>query len=448
MANLKKIKLQGFKFKPFSAKQLKLLTWWQENSPVRDKFMIVADGSIRAGKTVAMILSFVLFVMKTFNQQNAAMCGKSVGSFRRNVLVPLKQMLLSMNYDIIEHRSENYVEIIKGDKVNYFYIFGAKDESSQDLIQGITLCALMLDEVALMPESFYNQATARLSVEGAKCFCNCNPNSPYHWFYRNVLRNLKEKDGLYVHFTMKDNLSLSKDIIERYEKMYSGVFYNRYIEGRWVVANGLIYDMFSKEENIVEPEEIPYEFAKEWCIGVDYGTGNATCFLLCMKTEDGVIYVCKEYYFAGRKEAQEQNDFEAQKTDLEFAEEMRDFITENYDITDRTYRQIEILVDPAASSFKLQLRRFHMKAKNAVNDVLDGIRTVATYMGKGDLKISTECPNLIQELHTYMWDEKAQLRGQDSPVKVNDHAADALRYSVMRLKDKSKISNATRNLGL
>lgn len=205
--------------------------------------------------------------------------------------------------------------------------------------------------------------------------------------------------------------------------------------------------MFSKQDNLIEPEDIPYENAREWCIGVDYGTGNATCFLLCMKSDDGIIYVCKEYYFAGRKEAQEQNDYEVQKTDLEFAEDMREFIAENYDITGKTYRQIEILIDPAASSFKLQLRRFHMKAKNAANEVLDGIRTVATYMGKGELKISTECPHLIQEIHTYAWDEKAQLRGQDIPVKANDHCCDSLRYSVMRLKDKSKIGNATRNIG-
>lgn len=205
--------------------------------------------------------------------------------------------------------------------------------------------------------------------------------------------------------------------------------------------------MFSKEVNLIEPEDIPYESAREWCIGVDYGTGNATCFLLCMKDDNGVIYVCKEYYFAGRKEAQEANDYEAQKTDLEFAEDMREFIADNYILTGKTYRQIEIMIDPAASSFKLQLRRFHMKAKNANNEVLDGIRTVATYLGKGELKISTECTHLIQEIHTYMWDEKAQLRGQDIPVKVNDHCCDSLRYSVMRLKDKSKIGNATRNIG-
>lgn len=136
MANSKKLKLTTFKFKPFSEKQMKVLNWWTEKSPVSDMFMCIADGSVRSGKSISMSLSFVLFMMNTFNQQNAAMAGKSVGSFRRNILVSLKQMLMALDYEVIEHRSENYLEIIKGDVTNYFYVFGAKDESSQDLIQG------------------------------------------------------------------------------------------------------------------------------------------------------------------------------------------------------------------------------------------------------------------------------------------------------------------------
>lgn len=132
--NKKKVKLQGFKFEPFSKKQKKVLSWWHEDSPVSDKFMCIADGSVRSGKTVSMALSFVLFVMSNFNQMNAALCGKSVGSFRRNVLTVLKQMMIALEYEVVEHRSENYIEIIKGNVVNYFYIFGGKDESSQDLI--------------------------------------------------------------------------------------------------------------------------------------------------------------------------------------------------------------------------------------------------------------------------------------------------------------------------
>lgn len=285
----------------------------------------------------------------------------------------------------------------------------------------MTLCALLLDEVALMPQSFYNQATARLSVEGAKVFCNCNPESPYHWFYTDVLKNLKEQNGLYVHFTMEDNLTLSEEIKNRYKKMYSGVFADRYIKGKWVVANGLIYDMF-KSRHEIEPEDIPYEDIVKWCVGVDYGTANATAFLLCGKTADGTIYVCKEYYFAGRLEAQAQNDFEAQKTDLEYAEDMKQFISDNYNLTGQVYRSgpngISIVTDPAASSFILQLRRMRMKVSRANNDVLDGIRTVATHIGDDRLFISKECVNTLKEIHTYVWDSKAQLQGRSMPPYI------------------------------
>ena len=272
-----------------------------------------------------------------------------------------------------------------------------------------------------MPQSFYNQATARLSVEGAKVFCNCNPESPYHWFYTDVLKNLKEQNGLYVHFTMEDNLTLSEEIKNRYKKMYSGVFADRYIKGKWVVANGLIYDMF-KSRHEIEPEDIPYEDIVKWCVGVDYGTANATAFLLCGKTADGTIYVCKEYYFAGRLEAQAQNDFEAQKTDLEYAEDMKQFISDNYNLTGQVYRSgpngMSIVTDPAASSFILQLRRMRMKVSRANNDVLDGIRTVATHMGDDRLFISKECVNTLKEIHTYVWDSKAQLQGRSMPPYI------------------------------
>ncbi len=448
MANSKKLKLTTFKFKPFSDKQMKVLNWWTEKSPVNDMFMCIADGSVRSGKSISMSLSFVLFMMNTFNQQNAAMAGKSVGSFRRNILVSLKQMLMALDYEIIEHRSENYLEIIKGDVTNYFYVFGAKDESSQDLIQGITLAGLLIDEVALIPESFYNQATARLSIEGAKCFMNCNPSSPHHWFYKNVLKKLREKDGLYIHFTMDDNLSLSEEVKNRYKKMYSGVFAKRYVEGKWVVADGLIYDMFNKKEHVIKQSDIPYEDIIDWCISCDIGTANPTAFLLIGKTVDNTLYVCKEYYFDGRAAVKEEDgNPEAQKTDLDYVNDLRDFINEETELTQRTYRQIVVVVDPSASSFKLQARRFHMKTKNAINDVLTGIRTVSTYIGQNKLFICESCDNLIRELQTYVWDEKAQIRGVDAPLKRDDHCVDSLRYGCMHMQPKSKIGDATRIVG-
>ena len=171
------------KFKPFSRKQLKVLSWWKVDG-IKDKYdAIIADGSVRSGKTVSMSISFIFWAMATFADCNFAICGKTVGSCRRNVIKPLINML-KHRYDIKDKRSENLLIISKDGKSNTFYIFGGKDESSQDLIQGVTLAGVLFDEVALMPRSFVEQALARCSVEGARFWFNCNPDNPNHWFYR------------------------------------------------------------------------------------------------------------------------------------------------------------------------------------------------------------------------------------------------------------------------
>lgn len=255
-------------------------------------------------------------------------------------------------------------------------------------------------------------------------------------------------NGLYVHFTMDDNPSLSDDVKERYKSMYSGVWAKRFIEGRWAVADGLIYDMFDEKYNIIDEEDIPYDDAVEWKIGVDYGTGNATVFELSFSDSHGNVYLVDEYYYAGRLEAQEENNYDLQKTDLEYTEDMREFINSHTSLTGRTYREIPIIVDPAANSFKLQLRRYHMKTKNAKNDVLFGIRIVSTLFKQRKLKISTKCVKLLEEIHTYQWDTKKQMQGLDCPLKRNDHCADAMRYVVLSFMRKNDISKAAINVGL
>lgn len=165
----RRVKQPVFQFKPFSKKQKQILTWWLPESPVHDKDGIIADGAIRSGKTVSISLSLVMWAMEHFQEENFAMCGKTIGSFRRNVLMVLKLMLRSCGYKLKDHRADNLVEIsrnIRTIRTNYFYIFGGKDERSQDLIQGITLAGVFFDEAALIPESFVNQATRRCSVEG------------------------------------------------------------------------------------------------------------------------------------------------------------------------------------------------------------------------------------------------------------------------------------------
>lgn len=409
-----KIKPAPFQFKPFSKKQLKVLTWWRPASPVSDKDGIICDGSIRAGKTIVMSLSYIMWAMDTFHEQNFGMAGKTIGALRRNVITPLKRMLKSRGYKVRDHRADNYLTIAFRGRTNYFYLFGGKDESSQDLIQGVTLAGMFFDEVALMPESFVNQATARCSVEGAKLWFNCNPAGPYHFFKTEYLDKLEEKNLLHLHFTMDDNLALSEKTKERYKRMYRGVFYQRYILGLWVMAEGIIYDMFNREEHIVPTVPRPYE---KYYVSVDYGTQNPTTFGL-WGFYDGVWYKVKEYHYDGRK----QNK---QKTDQEYYEDLVNFIG---DI--EKYRFKGVIVDPSAASFIALLRQKGVKVIKAKNDVLDGIRNVATALNNKMILYNDCCKETFREYASYVWDEKAAERGEDKPVKQNDHQLDADRYFV------------------
>lgn len=410
-----------FTFKPFSKKQRKVLNWWTNASPVKDMDGIIADGAIRSGKTLCMSLSYVLWAMTTFQNQNFGMCGKTIGSFRRNVLFWLKLMLKSRGYKVEDHRADNLVEITRKGITNYFYVFGGKDERSQDLIQGITLAGVFFDEVALMPESFVNQATGRCSVEGSKFWFNCNPDGPYHWFKTNWIDKKTEKHLLYLHFTMDDNLSLSERVKERYRSMYSGVFFKRYILGLWTVAEGIIYDMFDNAKHVLsEIKDILNEQSTNY-VSIDYGTQNATVFLLWQKTILGLWICTKEYYYSGR-------DRGKQKTDGEYADDLLQWL-ENVKVN-------AVIVDPSAASFIAELRKRGFHVRKAKNDVEDGIRVVSNALNLGIIFFSALCKETIKEFASYTWDAKAEERGEDKPVKQYDHCMDAVRYFVYTILGK------------
>ena len=400
-----------FKFKPFSKKQRKVLNWWTDESPVQDADGIICDGAIRSGKTLSMSLSFVLWAMSRFNGERFAMCGKTIGSFRRNVLFWLKVMLTGRGYHCEEKRSENLVIVSKGTKRNFFYIFGGTDERSQDLIQGITLAGVFLDEVALMPESFVNQATGRCSVDGSTMWFNCNPEYPSHWFKVNWIDKAKEKRLLYIHFTMDDNLSLSERVKERYKRMYTGVWYERFILGLWVLAQGLIYSMFQEAIG-----EAPDGEAEEYCLSIDYGTQNAFAALLWGRYGE-VWWGIREYYYSGREEG-------IQKTDEEYAADLDAAFA---DITPG--KGIETIIDPSAASFiaLLKKRGGRYRVRTADNAVLDGIRETSTCLKNGKIKVDRKLKAWRKEAEGYVWDENAK---DDKPVKANDHAMDAMRYFV------------------
>lgn len=412
-----------FKFKPFSKKQRKVLNWWCDSSPIKDMDGIIADGAIRSGKTVAMALSYVMWAMENFDEENFGMAGKTIGSFRRNVLAVLKLMLKTRGYKVVDHRADNMLTITRNDITNYFYIFGGKDERSQDLIQGITLAGMFFDEVALMPESFVNQATARCSVEGSKWWFNCNPAGPFHWFKVNWIDKVIEKNLIYLHFTMDDNLSLSESIKERYKKQWSGVFYDRYILGLWAVAEGIIYDMFDKSKNVIESFK---DLTTQKYVSCDYGTQNAMVFLLWEKGIDGIWYCTKEYYYSGR-------DKKKQKTDSEYADDLEEFVG------DKKIKQV--IVDPSAASFIAELKKRGFKVKKAKNDVEDGIREVGTALKQDKIRFKSNCTMTIKEFATYAWDPKASEKGLDKPIKENDHCMDAVRYFVYTiLTHKAKLN--------
>lgn len=405
------------KFVPFSPKQMAALTWWCENSPFKDYEAIICDGAVRSGKTVCMSVSFVAWAFYKFNGQTFAICGKTISSVRRNVVNSLIATLKEIGFVSDYKLSQNLIEIKRDGRVNKFYLFGGKDESSASLIQGMTLAGVLFDEVALMPRSFVEQALARCSVEGSKFWFNCNPQNPLHWFHVEWIKKKDKKRALYLHFTMDDNPSLSEGMKKRYSSLYSGSFYERFVLGKWVTAQGLVFPFFDKEVHCCEP---PFEPCEQYFVSCDYGTVNPSSFGLWGKL-NGVWYRLYEYYFDSKRENYQRTDEEHYRGIESVA----------------GVRKIEaVVVDPSAASFIAVIRK-HGKFKviPAKNEVVDGIRRVSDALKSGKIKICTTCKDAIREFGLYRWEENSL---RDTPKKENDHAMDDIRYFVSTVLDRDE----------
>ena len=383
------------------------VTWWKK--PEYRKYdAIICDGAVRSGKTLSMSIGYVLWASQSYAGQSFAICGKTVTSLRRNVITPLIGMLREMGIVCREHLSSSYVEISLLGRTNRFYLFGGKDEGSAALIQGITLAGVFLDEVALMPRSFVEQALARCSVSRSRMWFNCNPDTPQHWFYREWIQKAEEKKALYLHFTMEDNPSLSERVRERYRRLYSGTFYDRFILGRWTAAEGLVYPMFSSRDHVYRGEK-EYE---QYVISCDYGTVNPSSFGL-WGLHGGIWHRVREYYYSSKREGMSRTDEEHYAALEELA---------------GTAEVSRVIVDPSAASFIECIRRHgRFRAVKADNDVSRGIQLVSAALKQGKLKIHESCEDAIREFGQYKWNESA---GKDVPIKENDHAMDDIRYFV------------------
>lgn len=419
------------KWKQLSKKQLQVLSWWTEKSPYSNYNGIICEGAIRSGKTIVMSCSFCVWAMNTSRNKKYAICGKTVGALRRNIITDLKDILSARGYKVLDRKNENEITVSKGKVSNTFYLFGGRDERSQDLIQGITLRGILLDEVALMPRSFVEQAMARCSEEGSKFWFNCNPEGPQHWFYTEHILKAKELKYLRIHFNIEDNLSLSPEIVDRYKSMFTGVFYKRFVLGQWVAADGVIYDCFDSDKNCysnkTRDEVVPIEIrendlvnGKPW-ISSDYGVYNPMVFLKgykFRKLNDPIpyFYVEDEYYYESRKNM-------AQRTDSEYIEDLISFIGNT--------KIRGLIIDPSASSLIVAAMKIGIPTIKANNDVTEGIRMVYALMATGHILINQDnCPNLINELGLYVWNDKRSDNGKEEPVKQFDHALDALRYLI------------------
>ena len=406
-------------FKSFSKKQKFLLSWWT-NPSINNFDGIICDGAIRSGKTSCMSLSFVFWSMSCFNNQSFALCGKTIDSLKRNLITPLISILANLGISVSFKNSKNYLDISLGNNTNRFYLFSGHDESSFSSIQGITLAGVLLDEVVLMPRSFVNQALARCSVEGAKFWFNCNPESPHHWFFKEWISNHKSKNILYIHFTMEDNPSLSQQVIKRYHSLYSGSFYNRYILGQWSAVEGRIYSMFDYNTHVID--NIPH--CDSFWISCDYGTVNPFSIGLWGVNHENSFFRISEMYHDSKSSGNH-------KTDEQYYSLLTS-LAANYPIQ-------KIIIDPSASSFIQCIKHHgHFRVEIAKNNVVQGINAVADRLNNKTIFFHKSCLDSIREFDIYKWNSNSD---KDVPIKEYDHAMDDIRYFVMSQTNYSQNSS-------
>lgn len=398
----------------YTEKQLALMRLWQTDQLKR---INILEGSVSSGKTwVSLVLwAFWVKTMPADEDCLYLMSARSLTTLKRNCLVVLEALVGRANFSFSISAKEGR---LFGRRI---LLEGANDAQAEAKIRGITLQGAYADEATKLPKDFFAMLLSRLRKAGAKLFCTTNPDSPSHWLKTDYIDRIDELDLLDVKFTIDDNTTLTAEYVENIKKEYTGVFYDRFISGNWVLAEGIIYPMY--KDALGDPPD--GSEAGDYRLSVDYGTLNAFAALLWEKHGD--TWCCtREYYYSGR-------DNQMTKTDEEYGKAVDDFIRDIMEPREMAakkdyylFQKMKVIIDPSAASFIALLRKRKwytiIKADNAI---LDGIRETATCMQNGKIRISSKCKNLIKELEGYVWDGSSQ---EDKPVKVNDHAADAMRY--------------------
>lgn len=379
----------------------------------KDARINILEGSVRSGKTVGMIPKWINYI-KNGPKGLLVITGVSKETINDNVLQDLFDTVGSMNY---RYNAQTGLIQMYGRKIK---VIGAKDEGSEKYLRGKTLAGAYCDEVSLMPEKFFKQLLNRLSAKGAKLYATTNPDSPYHYLYTEYITDEEKlKSGMVkvYHFNLDDNPNLDDEYKEFIRNAYTGFWYLRMIEGKWVVAQGAIYDMWDKNLNTFDDNDLLPGYRTIWrrYIPVDHGTQNATVFLDCWDDGD-TIWILNEYYYSGRTRG-------IQKENSQYADDLLAFVGEEF--------PDYVIVDPSAADFKVTLRHRGFRVRDADNEVREGIRMTSTMIGKRKIRVHRHnCPNFLKEVSGYVWDEKALIRGVEQPVKQDDHCMDAMRYLI------------------
>ncbi|WP_184397015.1 PBSX family phage terminase large subunit [Nocardiopsis composta] len=378
------------------------------------------SGAVSSGKTISSLLAFLILLTRAPSHGLVVIVGRTLQTIERNLIDPLQSPeLFGPLAGQVHHTAGSTTAVILGRTV---HLVGASDARAESRIRGATVALAYVDEATLVPQSFWMMLLSRLRVRGAKLLATTNPDYPGHWLRQDFVLRASAVGMRHWHFTLDDNPSLDPAYVALLKSQYTGLWFRRFILGEWIAGEGSVYDMWDPEAHVVAWERLP-RMQRLLCAGVDYGTTNPTSALLLGLGEDGLLYLVDEQRHEPRREAQ-------RLTDAELSARLRAWIAAEHLPHGGRVPVEYVAVDPSAASLRVQLYRDGLATTPAHNDVLHGISMVANLLARRQLLVSDRCTGWIGEVGGYAWDPKATEKGQDAPIKADDHSLDAGRYAV------------------
>jgi PBSX family phage terminase large subunit len=381
----------------------------------------VWHGAIRSGKTFASIVAFLMAVAVAPPSGLIVIAGRTLDTIGRNIMEPLTDdgVIGKLVGKHVRWTSGATTAVIFG---RVIHLVGANDRKAEGRIRGATVCLAYVDEATLVPPDFFKQLLGRMSVKGARLFATTNPDNPSHWLRKEYLMRQSELNLRHWQFGLIDNPSLDDDYVNSLKAEYTGLWYKRFILGNWVQSEGAVYEMWDEDTMVVD---VLPQMTKWLSVGIDYGTTNPFAALTLGLGTDKRLYLAREWRWDSKLQKR-------QLTDVEYSRRVREFIGQHpVPGTDlKGIRPDWWVLDPSAASFRTQLYEDGVISRLADNAVKPGINTFGSLLATDRLKVHRSCKGFIDEVPGYSWDSSASDKGQDEPVKADDHSLDAGRYAV------------------